>query len=49
MPQWVIRLNGDENHSSYKLLADFPVSLVNNLDEAIAQTISLAKAAVKRA
>jgi len=48
MPQLVVRLSGSENNPNLKPLADFPLTLVDNLDDAIAQAISLAKAAVKR-
>ena len=43
LPRLVVRLVGSELHSAKKRLADVQVPLVENLDEAVAQAVRLAK------
>ncbi|MBW4576916.1 MAG: acetate--CoA ligase family protein [Aphanothece sp. CMT-3BRIN-NPC111] len=48
LPHFVVRLIGGDISSSRERLADLPIHLVDNLDLAIAQTVSLAKSSGKR-
>lgn len=47
LPHFVIRIVGGKIDTPQERLAVIPVHWINNLDEAVAQTISLAKLAVK--
>jgi succinyl-CoA synthetase beta subunit len=47
LPQFVIRFVGGEIDSAKERLAAIPVHWMDNLDKAVAKTISIAKSAVK--
>ena len=48
LPQFVIRLIGRTNDSIEELLAGIPVYWIDNLDEAVAQAVSLAQSTVEK-